>query len=255
MFRTRPADASATGEVCAAKGLDRAKLRRVLIELQATSNIVFFVEEGVIDEASVLAFVGGQCHGLALALRARTGYPLAAVFDRDSVCVHVCVRTDNGLLLDITGVHLERTLTAGGDYSVRIVEPVFLAELVSEHGWAPPDVSAASAWVEPVLRQAADGATKPAMRSDTMRWSHQIDDDLELCIKWAGEAHMDAYVRSRRDSAGDWTLYSHVAFPPDEDGLYRIEFTAQRFAALAEAWVERQFDRFKAEQKLAAAGG
>jgi hypothetical protein len=226
-----------------------------VIELEAASDRIFIVEPGVLDERAVLAFVGGQCHGLALALRARVGFPLAAVFDRDGTCVHVAVWADDGRVIDVTGAHSERELTAEGDYSVRTVDEEFIRQLEAEHGWAAADVGKAGRWVDAVLSRVAAGDTQQPMKSATMRRTGLVDSELELCIEWTGEPYLDVYVRRASAQELDWTLYAHVAFPADPGtGRHRIEFTAERFSGLTEAWVERQFDRVKAEQKIASAG-
>ena len=175
---------------------------------------MFVVESGVLDDRATLAFVGGQCHGLALALRARTGFPLVAVFDDDGTCVHVCVRDGGGRLIDITGAHDEEDVVGDGIHSLRDVEVAFVAVLTAENGWAPADVSAAQAWVEPVLDRVARGEQLPALRHSTMRRTGAVDSELELRVEWRGGPYLDAHVRRRRKGDRKWTLYAHVAFPP-----------------------------------------
>lgn len=226
-----------------------------MIELKAASDRSFVVEAGVLDQRAILAFVGGQCHGLALALHARTGFPLAAVLDGEGTCVHVVVRADDGLLIDITGAHTEAELAAEGNYSVRGVDDHFIRGLEAQHGWAPADVAQAEAWVDAVLSRVAAGDRQPPMNRATMRRTGPVDTALDLRIEWTGEPHLDVYVRRASVRAVDWTLYAHVVFPVEPDtGRHRIEFTPERFDGLVDAWVERQFDPVKAERKLAAAG-
>src|SRR4051794_37517203 len=59
-----------------------------------------------LDEAARLAFLGGHCHSLALALHERTGWPLIAIDHRsDGVCAHVAVQRPDGKVVDIAGAH------------------------------------------------------------------------------------------------------------------------------------------------------
>lgn len=106
---------------------------------------MFVLESGVLDERATLAFVGGQCHGLALALHARTGLPLVAVFDPTPTCIHVCVRDAGGFLIDITGAHDEAEVVADGAHSIRAVDTAFVDALTAEHDWAPADTAVAEA--------------------------------------------------------------------------------------------------------------
>ena len=88
-----------------------------------------------------------------------------------------------------------------------------------------------------------------------MRRTGPVDSELELRIEWTGEPNLNVYVRRASAQELDWTRYAHVAFPADPGTRrHRIEFTMERFSELTEAWVERQFDRVKAEQKLASYG-
>jgi hypothetical protein len=104
------------------------------VRLQGPSNIVFVLEEGTLDDRALLVFTGGQCHALALALQRRTGWPLVAVDETTGVCVHICVRRPDGLLLDVTGAHtVEELITARGG-TVRDVDYAAIEEL--EHNTA-----------------------------------------------------------------------------------------------------------------------
>jgi hypothetical protein len=76
-----------------------------MVELRIPGDKIFLLEEGELDAASWLVFLGGHCHSLALALNARTGWPLVAIIGASDDCVHVAVRSPADRIVDITGAH------------------------------------------------------------------------------------------------------------------------------------------------------
>lgn len=222
-----------------------------MLELRGPGSLVYIAEPGLLDERATLAFINGQCHGLALAVHAWTGFPLVAMFDADGTCIHVCVR-DRERLIDITGEHDEAEFRREGAFFLRAVDPGFVDALASEHGWAHADPLAAEAWVQPVLDRVSRGEQLRPLHSSTMIVTGPVTDTLELRVAWVGEPHIDAYVRRPGETDADWTVYACVALPPDGAGLHRIDFRAEVLEALVSGWVERQFDPSRAETELAA---
>lgn len=70
-----------------------------MITLKGTHDRVFVLQRGVLDDRALLAFTGSQCHGLALAVHRRTGWPIVAVNNSGGECVHVCVRDPENRLV------------------------------------------------------------------------------------------------------------------------------------------------------------
>lgn len=64
--------------------------------------------DGVIDDQARAAFTRGQCHALAAAIRAVTGWPMVGVgIDPGYGAFHCAVRAPDGRILDIEGAHAE----------------------------------------------------------------------------------------------------------------------------------------------------
>jgi hypothetical protein len=72
------------------------------------------LEAGHIDGSAQNVFMTGGCHILAVAIHDETGWPIIGITDKHNVfgdqigggsCVHWCVKTPNGKLLDILGAH------------------------------------------------------------------------------------------------------------------------------------------------------
>ena len=119
--------------------------------------MVHLVEPGVLDDRARLAFGAGQCHGLALALRDRTGWPLVAVDDDEERRIHICVQRPDGALVDINGARADEDfMDAWPGCSLHQIDEGAVADLVEHHGWAEPEVDKAESWIAPVLEQASD---------------------------------------------------------------------------------------------------
>ena len=81
----------------------------------------------------------------------------------------------------------------------------------------------------------------------------QVDGDLELKIEWPGAMYLNVYVRRISSTVERWTLYGEVGLRPDAIGLYFIDYTLARLQQIGTAWLDSNFNRAKAEDKLAAA--
>ena len=212
---------------------------------------MFLLERGVLDERALAAFVGGQCHGLALAIRQRTDWPLVAVDDEKDECVHICVRRPDGLLVDVTGSHSDDEMTADRRRLRIPFDRSDVDALVERFGWAPPELEAAAAWVEVVLERAETGPMLPPMA--TARISRDaFPAAYEVHFEW--EANPWFSVQVRRPGQRDSVSYSRVDFTPDSNGGYLIDFREEEFDRLTEWFMAAQFDPRKAEAKLLEAG-
>lgn len=226
------------------------------VRLLGTHSRIFVLRAGSLDDAALLAFTDSQCHGLALAIQRRTGWPLVAVDDRSGKCVHICTRDPGGWLIDVTGSHTQDEMTVASGGGVRQIDRKYLEELQSRYGWVAPDPDGACSFVEPVLKRAAAAVALAPLRSSTRRSERVSEEGIELKIEWAGMPHMDVYVRCATSRSRDWALYAHVAFPPElATGTYEIEYTAESFTALADVWVRLEYDRQRAEALLNAPFG
>lgn len=82
----------------------------------------------------------GECHGLAQAIHAITGWPIETWMDADGDTGHCYVRVPDGRLLDIDGLHAD-----GWDFLEPTVEPDDMAL------WGSYDSGLADYWAEQVL--------------------------------------------------------------------------------------------------------
>src|SRR5579859_1723892 len=123
-------------------------------------HALYRVSVGVLDDRAVRAFLGGQCHALALALHARTGWPLAWVEDDEGEPKHCFVldpeRPQMGL--DIAGVHRRDELARRwGSCEKRVELSEVLALSGGWGGYPEPRVDVAQALVEAVLHLWREG--------------------------------------------------------------------------------------------------
>jgi hypothetical protein len=215
-------------------------------------KVLVLADDPRLDEAALLAFLGGHCHSLALALHQETDWPLVAIDRRaDGVCVHVAVQRDDGRIIDIAGAHtLEHINDAvGGGAVIRQVTAIDLDELHHKHHWAKPDPDAVSPWVETVLGQAKREPLEP-MATPRFICKVTTRGGIDVCVSCDGEPYFEVEVR-RTEPVSPWVSYGLISFPKDEDGLWRYSFTAEWFRRLAEAWLDREFDETRAERLLA----
>jgi hypothetical protein len=223
-----------------------------MIELRGPSNEVFLVDEGKLDERAWLAFIYGQCHGLALALHNRTGWPLVAVVDDNGACGHVCVRRPDGQIVDVTGAHISEEMASAFAGQILDTDTHYIHDLESQHGWASAEPDSAAAWVDAVIARAESPTRISAMAKPALQITMQIDSDLELKIEWPGAMHLNVYVRRIPSVVERWTLYGEVGLRPDANGVYFIDYTLARLQRIGTAWLNSNFDRAKAGSTLAA---
>lgn len=220
------------------------------LNLFGPSDIVYIVSPGLLDSRALLAFTQGQCHGLALALAERTGWPLVKIESADRTCLHVCVERPDGFLVDITGAHTAGELEqAVPGVTVRRARASELERLVQEEGWAPPLIVVAQLWVDAVLERAQNGPALPPLSSGTLRRATELD-ECRIRFDWSGRPALEVFVQKLGDGES-WTPYGVVQFPKDPDlGVFPIDFTLLRLEQITGAWLRRQFDPAKAQRKL-----
>jgi hypothetical protein len=223
-----------------------------MIELRGPSNEVFLLDEGRLDDRAWFAFIYGQCHGLALALHNRTGWSLVAIVDDTGACGHVCVRRPDGAIIDVTGAHTSEEMTSACAGQIRDIDTHYIHDLESQHGWAQAEPDSAAAWVDAVIARAESPTRISAMAKPGLQVTTQIDGDLELKIEWPGAMHLNVYVRRIPSAVERWTLYGEVGLRPDANGVYFIDYTLARLHRIGTAWLNSNFDRAKADDKLAA---
>lgn len=225
-----------------------------LIELRVPSDTVVVAEAGDLDERARLAFGAGQCHGLAVALKQRTGWPLVAVDDVKGKRIHVCVRAPDGALIDVNGAHNRADFEAvKPGCSLHDIDDEDIANLVQREGWAEPEVGKAAAWVDAVLRQAAKpAALSTPLQTPTLSVTYDHEPDLQIRFVWNGDPGFEISVRLAAPPDAPWVRYSYLQFPRDRSrGCYVIDFRPEVFAGLTEAFLRHQFNPAKAEAKLA----
>ncbi len=199
-----------------------------------------------------LAFGAGQCHGLALAITDKQGWPLVAVDDAEGRRIHICVRRPDGALVDVNGAHADgEFMDAWPGCSLHDINEDAVADLVEHHEWAQPEVEKANAWIEPVLEQASNPSQwRTPLQTPTLAriCNHE---GFEVDFSWTGDPAFDIHVRRASPPDGEWVRYSYLKFPPDSSGHYVIDFRHEIFVSLTEAFLRRQFDPTKAHAKLA----
>lgn len=170
--------------------------------------------------------------------------------DRAGVCIHVCVRRDDGQLVDVTGAHTEaEVIRARPGVTMRSIDHECVYELCSG-GWATPDVSAARAWVAAVLRRSDRSAELPPAAGATIQWTSGVVDGLQIRVRWEGDRYLDASVRRAASGGEGWVRYGQIALPRDpSSGRFVIDFTADRLEEHVDRWLP-QFDSARAELKL-----
>jgi hypothetical protein len=222
-----------------------------MIELRIPGDKVFLLEEGKLDTASWLVFLSGHCHSLALALNANTGWPLVAIEDAFAVCVHVAVRSPSDRIVDITGAHaptqMIQAISGGG--RIRPINKDDLDRLPETHGWAEPAPAVATAWVEPVLARMDKEPLEP-MKPPVLQRTRETERGIEVRVSWDGEPGFTVDVRAAIPLDQPWARYGYIAFPKDQDGVWRMKFYEKPFKNLVETWLRRSFDERRAERTL-----
>jgi hypothetical protein len=225
------------------------------VMLRGPLELVFVAEPGQLDERARLAFGGGQCHGLALALKRRFGWALIAVDDASGKRIHVCVRRPDGILVDVAGAHDPDDFEAASPgCTLHEIEDGAVADLVVHEDWADPDVDGADGWVDAVITQASNpSASGTPLRTPT--FVRTVDyGSFQVRFVWTGDPGFDVSVRHASPSTSRWVPCSRVQFPRDaRTSVYIIDFTREVFFGLTQAWLQRQFDPAKAKAKLSGA--
>jgi hypothetical protein len=211
------------------------------MEVPAVGDVVYIVEAGVLDRRAVAAFTLGQCHGMALALYERMGWPMVAAYDAQGSCQHVVADAGHDRFVDITGARSRAQLLAEPNFNT--VEPIdrpAVQTLATQAGWAAADLAAAQSWVDQVIHRGTSGVEPIALRF--LARSVVVDDELELVFRWGGTEDIDVLLR--RPGAPEASLIEWRSFrvPPSEDGLRRVHFTDNDLARLIKLWLDQQFD-------------
>lgn len=223
-----------------------------MIELHIPGEKVLVLrEEGKLDPAALLAFLGGHCHSLALALHERTGWPLVAFDNGRGECVHVCVQRPDGQIVDITGAHSPEEMTAAvsGGGTIRPVTERELAHLSDAQGWAHPVPNDVAEWVDTALAQTAAKPLEP-MTTQTLHLTRETMSGIEVRVSWDGEPEFVVDVRRADQRDESWRRYGRVRFPKDADGVWRLCFSLEFFTDLAERWLADSFDEARADREL-----
>jgi hypothetical protein len=233
----------------------RSALRAQTLNLIGPSDTVYTVSPGVLDSRALLAFTQGQCHGLALALAEKTGWPLVKIESAERTCLHVCVERPDGALIDVTGAHTAGELQqAAPGTTLRPTDADQVECLTQEEGWAAPATAAARLWADAVLERAENEQASSPLSSPTLRRTAEFE-GLRIRFDWSGRPALEVSVQ-QLDDEECWTLYSVVQFPKDSTlGAFLIDFTPLRLEQISDAWLIRQFDPAKAQRKLVAQMG
>lgn len=221
-----------------------------VVDLKLPNDSVLRVEpDAGIYEATLLAFLGGHCHSLALAISEATGWPIVALDRRrDGQRVHVVVRRPDDMLVDITGAHTPAEMNAavaGGLEFADLHEPDVL-NLPRTLGWAEPMPRLVEPWVQIALAQCEQPALPP-METPVLRSLHRRPDGIEVLVSCDGEPRFE--VRVRR-SGGPWAAYPTIRLPREEDGLTHMPFHMGWFDYLVDDWLDHGFDPVLADERI-----
>jgi hypothetical protein len=223
-----------------------------VMELRWPFDVIHLVEPGELDDRARLAFGAGQCHGLALALKDRHGWPLVAVDDEEGRRIHICLRRPDGGLIDANGSHTDREfMDASPGCSLHDINEDAIADLVDLHGWAEPEVEKAKAWIEAVLEQASDPSQSRAPLQTPALARICNHENFEVRFVWTGDPAFDIHVRPASPQGDEWVRYAYLELPPDTSGHKVVDFRPEIFLSLTEAFLRWQFDPTKAQAKLA----
>ena len=224
------------------------------MELRAARDVVYVVNPGVLDRRAIAGFTLGQCHGLALAVHERTGWPMVGAYNGNGVCQHVLVVDDQGRLVDITGARTRaQVLSADNVDHVQPIDRAQIDRLVADDGWALPDTAAAELWLDQVIDRATSSA-EPIAAEYLLR-RVPIDSELELAFRWGGMEDVDVLVRDPGASETRWTGHRSIAVPRGSDGLRVVDFTEDSFNEIIDLWLTQRFDRDDARAATDAAAG
>lgn len=208
-----------------------------MVELRIPGDKVLLLKQGKLDTAFWLAFLSGHCHSLALALNVRAGWALVAIDDAAAECVHVAVRSPADRIVDITGAHapvqMLKAISGGG--RIRPINNDELDRLPETHGWAEPAPTAAAAWVEPVLARMDEEPLEP-MKPPVLQLMRETARGIEVRVSWDGEPGFAVDVRAASPTDRPWARYGYIAFPKDQDGVWRMEFYEKPFENPTETW-------------------
>jgi hypothetical protein len=125
--------------------------------------------------------------------------------------------------------------------------------LVEHQGWAEPEAEKATAWVDPVLRQADDPSASRTPFQVPFLQRIAPHASIEVRFSWAGDPWIDVHIRRVPALGHEWVLYSQLQFPRDALGRQVIDFRPQTLTSLLQVFLQRQFDEAKAEAKLGSA--
>lgn len=210
-------------------------------EIRAAGDVVYVVELGLLDRRAVAAFTLGQCHGMALAVHDRTGWPMVAAYNADGACQHVLTDAGRDRFVDISGARSKAQLLAESNFdSVELIDEPALGALSARAGWAIADPAASQPWVDQVIRRGTSAAE--LIVSGFLTLSVPVDNELELVFRWGGMAYVDVLLR--RPGAPDTSRleWRCVMVPLSKDGLRRVHFTADDLVGLSELWLDQRFD-------------
>jgi hypothetical protein len=159
-------------------------------ELRIPGDKVLVLDDDArVDEAALLAFLGGHCHSLALAIHERTKWPLVAIDQRsDGVRAHVAVRRPDGKIVDIAGAHRPEDIENArpGGMIIREVTASDLDELHDRHGWVEPVPDVVAPWVDVALEQ-AEREPRTLMATATFVCSRTTAGGIDVRVLWTGE--------------------------------------------------------------------
>lgn len=211
---------------------------------------MYIVEPGVLDRRAVTAFTLGQCHGMALALHERTGWPMVAAHDAQGSCQHVVADAGDDRFVDITGARSRTQLLAESNFnSVEPIDRPAVQALTTQAGWAAADAAAAQPWVDEVIYRGTSGADPIAARF--LARSVPVDDELSWSSAGRDGIHRRAVALRPGAPEASWIEWRCFRVPPSKDGLRRVHFTDDDLVRLTELWLDQQFDPEPARAVLA----
>lgn len=200
----------------------------------------FVIDDETVDSRCERAFSMGQCHGLALAVSARTGWPMRMISTGDAA-EHVVVQMPDGRLLDARGpMHAADLLACYPEASIVSVTEDDLYDL-EQDGWAYPEPGAAGTLAKSLL---GDTSRTVAPAWESLEITLDMAAGLQLRFSWFGGPNVNVWARELPEIAetaetpedlDDWKMVSQLMVPTDPmTERYLVEFSAEVLQGMAE---------------------
>jgi hypothetical protein len=88
------------------------------------------------------------------------------------------------------------------------------------------------------------------MKPPVFQLTRETASGIQVRVSWDGEPLFVIDIRLASPPDQPWARYGCIAFPRNQDGVWRMEFYERPFKTRAETWIDRSFDERRAERKV-----